>query len=157
MVKYPAMRENGSSTYFAEPVQGLAQTEMGYSLCMLKPGGRALNGNYRDPYLLAISRELDEHGVVEDKWFNGYETEPRRLPLLRSATSVRCVAAGFELRSPPNDVDVVAFTRIAAELGADANGVVNVPQVDVDGRLVDSADRVQLGMEIVRRLVAASL
>ena len=72
---------------------------MGYSLCMLRAGGRALNGYYRDPYLLAISREL-EAGVVEDKWFTGYETEPRRLPLVKSGTSLRCVVPGFELAAP---------------------------------------------------------
>ena len=39
---------------------------MGYSLCMLRAGGRALNGYYRDPYLLAILGELEDV-VVEDK------------------------------------------------------------------------------------------
>ena len=75
MVKYPAMREKGASTYFdSEP------TAMGYSLCMLRAGGRALNGYYRDPYLMAMSQELADGGVVEDKWFTGHAEQPRRLP-----------------------------------------------------------------------------
>ena len=38
MVKYPSMREDGSSTYFAERTDGTEQATMGYSLCMLRAG-----------------------------------------------------------------------------------------------------------------------
>ena len=101
MVKYPAMRENGSSTYYAEPEEGSEHAAMGYSLCMLRAGGRALNGYYRDPYLMAISQQLED-GVVEDKRFTGHETEPRRLPLVKTgASSPLASPTGFELSRPP--------------------------------------------------------
>lgn len=114
MVKYPSMRENGSSTYFAEG------GSMGYSLCMIKPGYKTLQGYYRDPYLLAISGELDDSSIVKDKWFIGFETQPRRLPLSHSGATRRCVTTGFELSPPPDAAHSVAFATACAELGVDA-------------------------------------
>ncbi len=152
MVKYPAMHENGSSTYYDS--EHLA---MGYSLCMLKAGGRALNGYYRDPYLQAITRELDEPDVVEDKPFSGPAEQPRRLLLARSGAGVRCVAQGFELSPPSTNAHTEAFATACAELGADADLLVAVPQDLVGDRPIDTADRIQLGAELVRRLVDAGL
>ena len=157
MVKYPAMRENGSSTYYAEQAEGNEHAAMGYSLCMLHAGGRALNGYYRDPYLLAISRELEDGGVVEDKWFTGYETEPRRLPAdqkrrLRSAACSQassCPAA----RGPVQR----GIRRRSAMLGVGADNLVPVPQVEIDGLKVDTVDRIQLGSDLVRHLTSAGL
>lgn len=157
MVKYPSMREKGSSIYYAERAEDAEQPVMGYSLCMLQAGGRALNGNYRDPYLLAIGRELDDSGIVEDKWFTGYETQPRRLPLTRSGAALRCATAGFELSPPPTDADAEAFATASADLEVDADQIVVVPQVEVDGRRVDTVDRVQLGADVLRRLAALGL
>lgn len=157
MVKYPTMRENGSSTYFAERIDEAERVTMGYSLCMLSAGGRALNGYYRDPYLLAISRHLDDIIAVDDKWFTGYEYEPRRLPLTRSGCAIRCVTAGFELSPPPLDTDTERFAAVCAEIGADASNLVTVPQVEVDGRRIDTVNRIQIGADIVRRLVAVGL
>jgi hypothetical protein len=157
MVKYPSMRENGSSTYVAERPDDDEQVTMGYSVCMLSAGGKALNGYYRDPYLVAIWRELDDTSAVEDKWFTGYVSEPRRLPLTRSGASIRCVPTGFELSPPPLDTDIERFTVLCADIGADASNLVTVPQVEVDGRRVDTVDRIRVGADIVRRLVAAGL
>jgi hypothetical protein len=156
MVKYPAMRDKGSSTYFAERAEDGEHVAMGYSLCVLNAGGRALNGNYRDPYLLAISRELED-GIVENKWFTGYETQPRRLPLTRSGAALRCVTSGFELSPPPTDTHAEAFAPARQELGVDAHNLVAVPQVEVDGRSVDIMDRIQFGADAIRRLAAAGL
>lgn len=157
MVKYPSMRENGSATYFAEHTHDGEQLRMGYSLCMLRAGGSAIHGHYRDPYLLTIWRELKDPTVVEDKWFMGYETLPRRLPLTRSGATIRCVPPGFELTEPPLDADAQHFVSLCADLGADADNLVAVPQTKVDGRLVDTVDRIQLGVDIVRRLAASGL
>ncbi|HEY5473012.1 MAG TPA: hypothetical protein VIK32_07455, partial [Candidatus Limnocylindrales bacterium] len=119
-------------------------------------GRSALSSYYRDPYLLAIWRELVDPGVVEDKWFSGYENEPRRLPLAQSGTAIRCVPAGFEL-TPPPVTGVELFAAVCAEIGADAEYVVKLPQVEVDGHQVDAVDRIQVGADIVRRLAAAGL
>ena len=154
MVKYSSMRENGSSTYYAEPTDGMQEPAMGYSLCMLTAGKVRLSSYYRDPYLLAIWRELDDSSDVEDKWFTGREDQPRRLSLIRSGTAIRCVPSGFELTSP--DPPPEAFETVYGDVGA-SGGIVVVPQDGVDGRLIDTIDRVQLGAELVRRLIAAGL
>lgn len=157
MVNYPSMREKGSSTYFAERTAEGEQLVMGYSLCMLRAGGSVLNGYYRDPYLLTIWRQLDDPTIVEDKWFVGYETLPRRLPLTRSGAAIRCVPAGFELTPPPSDADAERFVAVCADLGVEPGNLVEVPQTEVDGQLVDTADRIQVGVDLVQRLVAAAL
>lgn len=156
MVKYRSMRGDGSNIYFSEPVGG-APTRMGYSLCMLRAGKVSLSSYYRDPYLLAITHELEDRNVVEDKWFSGYETDARRLPLTRSGVTIRCVPEGFELNSPAGADEYDALAMVRAELGATNEGLVKLPQVEVDGLLVDTVDRVQVGADIVRSLVAAGL
>lgn len=157
MVKYASMREHGSSTYFAERFHGEEKASMGYSLCMLRGGASALNGRYRDPYLLAIWRELEADSRIEDPWFTGYEDNARWLRLSRSGSSLRCVLAGYKLAAPQGDDRLGAFESVAQDLGADHENVIAVPQKEVDGRLVDSEDRIQQGANIVRRLLAAGL
>lgn len=158
MVKYPIMRDNGSSTYYAEKDDDESKhAAMGYSLCMLRAGGQALNGYYRDPYLLAISRELEDGAAVEDKSFMGYETQPRRLPLTRSGASLRCVLAGYELSPPPEGQYSQAFAAVCAKLETGNDFMVLVPQEDLNGRQVDTIDRIQFGAHIIQTLVAAGL
>ena len=154
MVKYPGMRERGSSAYYAEPADGVETLAMGYSLCKLDAGKRMLSSNYRDPYLMAIWHELEDSDAVEDKVYTGYEDRPRRLPLVRSGAALRCVPSGFELSAP--DPPTAAFATVCADLGA-VDGNVAVPQVDVDGRMIDTVDRIQVGADIVRCLIAAGL
>lgn len=156
MVKYPSMREDGANTYFAELTDGTEQATMGYSLCMLRAGRILLGSLYRDPYLLAIWRELDDPSVVEDKWFTGYESDPRRLPLTQSGTAIRCVPAGFEL-TPPEATFAELFAAACVEIGSDADNLVKLSQAIVDGHRVDTVDRIQVGADIVRSLVAAGL
>lgn len=156
MVKYIAMRENGSSTYFAEPDEASGRVEMGYSLCMLKAGGQQVSGHYRDPYLLAVTRELDDPEMVEDQWFTGYETEPRWLPLARSGTSSRCVARCFAL-SPPSEIFSEEFAAACESLEVGEDNLVALPQVEVDGRRYDTVDRIGPGADMVQTLVEAGL
>lgn len=157
MVKYPSMRENGSSTFYSERTADMEQLAMGYSLCMMRAGINALNSHYRDPYLLSIAHELNDPGVVEDAWFSGYETQARRLSLSKSGTTIRCVPDGFELVSPELEPFTEFFVAARADLGCDAGDRIRLPQVNVDGRRVDTIDRIQVGADIVRRLVAAGL
>jgi hypothetical protein len=130
---------------------------MGYSLCMLRAGGQALNGHYKDPYLLAISRELEDGHLVEDKLFMGYETQPRRLPLKRSGASLRCVFTGYELSPPPSDQYALVFSAVCTELGVGSDNMVVVPQVVIDGQQVDTIDRILFGADLIRTLSAAGL
>jgi hypothetical protein len=158
MVKYPNMRGDGSSTYFAEPTDGADEARMGYSLCVLRVGRISLGSLYRDPYLLAIRDELDDPSLVEDKWFSGYESEPRRLPLSLSGAAIRCVPAGFELTPPPDATLAELFSAVCAEMDLSAKNLIGVSQVLADdGRLVDTVDRIQVGADTVRALAAAGL
>ena len=157
MAKYPSMRGNGSSTYYAERSDADEKSAMGYSLCMLRAGGSALNGYYRDPYLLAIRNELEASVAVEDKWFTGYESEPRRLPLTLSGVAIRCVPAGFELSPPPINTYAARFEQVCVDVGADGAGLVAVSQVEVEGERIDVVDRVLVGATILRQLLAAGL
>jgi len=160
MVKYPSMRAHGSSTYVGERDHETGRREMGYSLCMLKPGRHQLNSRYRDPYLLAIARELDDADLVDDAWFTGWEGHPRWLRLTSAGAGLRCLETGFELSPPVTDEHAEAFASVCAGLGV-ASGqpgcFLFVQQMDVDGRMVDTADRIRLGASILRQFAAAGL
>jgi hypothetical protein len=67
------------------------------------------------------------------------------------------VPSGFELSPPPLATDAERFAVACADLGADADNLVKLPQVEVDARSVDTVDRIQVGVDIVQRLVAAGL
>ena len=150
---YDSMREGRSGIYFGR------DGELQYSICMLL--ATTINSNYRDPYLLAVARESgvrvgDGDVDVVDPFFTGYEWNPRWMLLARSETGIRCVDNGFQLRGPTGGSEAV-FERVCRELGVNADHILEVPQVERNGRLVDSEDRVQIGAKLVRDLVAAGL
>ena len=160
MVKYPSMRAQGSSTYIGERDDDTGQRNMGYSLCMLKPGKQQLNSRYRDPYLSAIVHELGDVDMVEDPWFTGWEGNPRWLRLSATGAGLRYTKSGFELSPPAAAEHVAAFVAVCADLGVDSGDGswrLAVPQVTSDGRMVDTADRIQVGAAVVRRLADAGL
>ena len=95
--------------------------------------------------------------VVEDKWFAGGAELPRRLPLSRSGTTVRCVTEGFEPAPPPPGVHSKAFVAACEQLGIGADLLLTVPQAEVDGCPIDERDRVQIGADLIRHLIAAGL
>lgn len=70
---------------------------------------------------------------------------------------MQCVQDGFKLRVPENPAHAEALGRgcEAHRIGADLR--LKVPQVAVDGRQLDTKDRVQLGAALLRDLVAAGL
>lgn len=147
LVKYSAMREGGSGIYYSE---GGA---LGYSLCMLRGGTSTLNSRYRDPYLLAIWRNLGNPDDVDDPWFTGHETMPRLLRLTRSGTGVRSVSTGFELSGPERNDLAELYDSLLRELGASQSGIIEVKQMDG----IDTVDRIAIGTDIVRRLLDAGL
>lgn len=157
LVKYPEMRERGSSTYFAERFDGQDKAAMGYSLCMLKGGGRIMSGNYRDPFLLALWRAVDEDDRIEDPWFTGYEENPRWLRFTRSGVGLRCVPAGFTLADPPDDDDLATYGAVLDDLGVGEDRLVAIAQTDVDGSLLDTEDRIERGSLVVTKLLEAGL
>ena len=154
MVKYPAMRESGSSTYFAERGDE-SDRRMGYSLCMLHAGGRAITGNYRDPYLLAITHEL------EPRRSSRTSSSPATRPTAPTAapTSGAAFAACPGLRaSPPPDARLSdVFAAACLKPGADDECRVAVPQGVMGERRIDTVDRIQSGAEILECSAAAGL
>ncbi|MFJ5695807.1 DUF262 domain-containing protein [Arthrobacter sp. NPDC093125] len=146
-VKYPAMREGGSGIYYSEG------GGMGYSLCMLRGGTSTLNSRYRDPYLLAIWRNIDSTDDVEDPWFTGHEAIPRRLKLRRSGVGIRSVTQGLELSRPALDDFAEVYDSLRRELGATENGIIEIKQVDG----IDAVDRIALGTDVLRHLLDAGL
>ena len=147
LVKYSAMREGGSGIYYSE---GGA---LGYSLCMLRGGTSTLNSRYRDPYLLAIWRNLGNPNDVEDPWFTGHETVPRWLRLTRSGIGIRSVPTGFELSGPARDDFAELYDSLRRQLGASQDGIIEIKQMDG----IDTVDRIAIGSEIMRRLLDAGL
>lgn len=155
MVKYPAMREDGSSTYFSDASPTTGALAMGYSLCMLRAGRRARNSWHRDPYLLSIWRKLNDTRLISDPWFSGYE--PRCMELERSGTTVRCVPRGFELGRPERTEDLDRLMTVCEEFQVGPDMILSIPQVRTADGLVDTIDRIEHGAVFVRRLLKQGL
>ncbi|GAA1243259.1 DUF262 domain-containing protein [Oryzihumus leptocrescens] len=156
LIRYDTMR-TGTSGIYAVPDQ-----RMGYSVCMLR--AKQMNSLYRDPYLVAALREADVRDAVQDGTdgprFTGYATAERWLRLNASNTGLRCVEDGW-LLDPPTGKDRDVFDQV--RFGMDGltlteNGYLfAVPQTEVDGRAVDTVDRVEMAAGLLQALVAAGL
>ena len=147
-VKYPAMREGKSGRYVGW------KGNLGYLVCMLETI-RVVR--HRDPYLLTIHRLS---GVVDAlprpwPWFNGHESNSRWLSL-SSGAGLQMVEGGIALRPPSDEEKRKSFAHVCTTHGVVEN-VLPVPQVERDGVLVDTEDRVCLGAKLLRDLVAAGL
>jgi hypothetical protein len=160
VVKYPAMRE-GASGIYATPYG-----PPGFSLCMLE--GSAMNGYYRDPFLLAVARESDAQASVEGgiphrpdgPWFTGPASTPRWMRLTTSSVGVRCIADGFVVQPPAEVEHRASFDAVCAEhalVETDDEYLLEVPQKLIDGSRFDMSDRVQIGAALLADLVAAGL
>ena len=138
---------------------------MNYDVCMLDGG--AMHGFYRDPYLSAIKEESNVPNTIligevwmenlEGPWFTSYETHPRWMCLAASNTAIRSVPSGLQLRAPYDAKYAEAFSSVCKALGIQADLLLNIPQVNVDGRQLDTTDRVQAGAALVRELVRMGL
>jgi hypothetical protein len=160
LVKYPAMRQ-GASGIYATPAG-----PPGFSLCMLE--GSALNGYYRDPFLLAVAREGGAQGSVvggiehrpDGPWFTGPASTPRWMRLVASSVGLRCVAEGFVVQRPTEVEHQMPFDGVCAEHGLVETGdeyLLDVPRELIDGSPFDICDRVQIGAALLADLVAAGL
>lgn len=155
MVAYEAMREGETGIYYGEhrPSRGI----WGYSMCMLRTISLTGMPYYRDPYLLAIYRACGVEGRIKDPWFRGYETTPRWLQLSRSGGGIRCVEEGFELAAPQDPDLATLFHSVCRAHGATSEGLLPVRQIEVDGELIDTEDRIVIGVALVRALVEAGI
>jgi hypothetical protein len=144
------MREGKTGYYFSD------NAAMSYDLCMLWTESRT--GYYHDPYLLAVWRELGSPKTVAEPRFRYAE---ERWMGLQSGCEIRTVNSGFEIR-PPDDEEVAV--RLAALLAnrsgmryVDESYFVDLLQQNADGVLIDTEDRVQIGVSLVRDLLDAGL
>lgn len=113
-----------------------------------------MHGYYRDPYLLAVLRHSGvASDAVDDPKFDGYETAPRRMKLKKSGIQIQCVDSGWQVTEVPTDptqkatFDQICFGKI------DSSGLIAVTQ----NNGVDTSDRVALGAQILKDLVAAGM
>ena len=143
------MREGRSGIYVG------ANGALGYSICMLDK--TQMNSLYRDPYLTAIHHESGAAAAINQPWFTGYETEPRWMRLAASGTKIQCVAEGLLLSTPSAASQTETFTQVCAKHGVGPDGLLRVPQIEREGRKLDTRDRVQIGVALVRDLVKAGL
>jgi hypothetical protein len=155
LVTYPAMREGDTGLYYGEHLA--AGGEWGYSMCMLRTSSLTGSALYRDPFLLALTRESGVADAVHEPWFSGYETEPRWLRLKVSGAGIRCVNEGYELDAPTDPNLAARFAAVSTEHGAIGTGLLPMTQHDHDGQLVDSEDRIVKGAALLRDLLAAGL
>lgn len=153
LVKYPSMRGGESGIYYG--VNG----RLGYSMCMLRKTQR--NSLYRDPILLEIWRSSGVGADVQDPWFTGYETIPRWLRLVRSATGIRSVADGFALQRPEDEelrLTFIETCRRHGDVEINVDGILlKIPQDVLGGEMADSVDRVVVGAALLKELVEAGL
>lgn len=150
VVKHPEMREGTSGIYVTE------SGEPGYAVCALRR--TRLASYYRDPYLLAILRRsgVDSH-QVNDPWFFGYQDTPRWLTLKQAEIGLRCVEQGLLLRVAPElrEPVVASWAEEFGLLPTDDGYLWAAPQQEIEGRPVDTVDRVDVGSRLLRRLVSA--
>ncbi|MBR1296628.1 DUF262 domain-containing protein [Bradyrhizobium sp. AUGA SZCCT0042] len=144
-VKYPIMRDGLSGKYVGD------EGRLGYSICMLDK--HQMNSNYRDAYLSAIHVESGVGDAVAPLEFTGHETRPRWMVMAKSGIGVRSTFEGFELRAEPSE----GYAQIKHELGVDDRNILSVKKVSVGGAELDAVDRVQVGADLLRKLVRAGL
>lgn len=154
MVKYEAMRTGDSGCHVVAPYPG-------YSICMLK-GDSCDNRSYHsDAYLLAAVTvaQISLTVIANSGWprcFPGYETENRYLELRKSGIKIRCATEGWQFDGvPENELLRQQFDR----------AVSHRPYYDASRRLyvvpqeggIDTDDRIAIGAQLIRDLVAADL
>lgn len=155
LATYPEMREGETGVYYGEYLQETGQWR--HSMCMLRTPDLSGSGRYRDPYLWAMYRVSGLASGIETLWFSGYEFQPRWLVLSASGAGIRIVPDGFELAPPADAALSRRFRDICAQHGATSDTHLPVAQVDLDGELVDTEDRVAMGAALLTALVAAGL
>lgn len=156
LVKYPAMRgERGGHKQGKTGIYWGVDGELGYSMCMLRTV--QLNGHYRDPILLQVWISSGVGEAVRNPWFTGYVSTPRWLRLERSLVGLRSVAEGFEIEAPEDQALQQKFLDLChkheAVSIADDRVLLAIPQYEN----IDSVDRVSVGADFLKQLVAAGL
>lgn len=164
LLKYPLMLPMNKDNGFYVGLNGT----MGFSLCKLRT--EYTGGYYRDPYLVAVARadaafEGRTRGAVwtdfSHPWHTGDERQPRWLTLRGSGTRLRFELTGVVVAPPLEAAEVseagARAVQSVREPEARAGGelLFRVAQTTRDGVLVDSEDRILLGIALLRALISA--
>lgn len=144
-VRYPIMRDGHSGKYVGE------EGHLRYSICMLNK--HQMNSIYRDAFLSAIHIESGMGDAVMPLEFSGHETSPRLMVMAKSGIGIRCTFEGFELKAEPSE----RYAQVKRELSIDDRDILVVKKVSFGGAELDAVDRVQIGADLLRRLVGAGL
>lgn len=142
------MREGESGLFVTE------NGSLGFEMCALRK--TQLNSRYRDPYLQAIYERCGVTESLVPPVFSGYQYNPRWLRIRGTEVAVRCRDHGFDIRSQGMEHTILAaLDGIAGKASVTDGGVTWwAPQHEDTAVVTDTVDRVQVGCEIVRRLVA---
>lgn len=154
LVKYSSMREGNSGRYYG------ANRELGFELTMLRKSVQS--SYYRDAYLYAMWVSAGNPGksLVKDPWFYGYSTEPRWMTFIRSQAGLRNTATHLLIRSPLSDDVSARLAAVCAAAGAslvDGTWELPIAQTELEGRVFDTVDRVQVGAKLIGDLIEAGL
>lgn len=115
-----------------------------------------------DPYLIAIVKEsaMQTDRIENAKWpccFTGFETHPRWLVLKNSRVQVRCVNKGWEIGVPDDPVHARTFEMLCQSLELEDTGPRRLFPVPKDSEGIDTEDRIQAGVTLLKRLLASGL
>ena len=153
LAKYEVMRDGEhlefAGTYVIAP-------DFGYAMCMPKTDSCDNRSHHHDAYLLALAAEagLKIADIGNPGWprcFPGNETNERHLVLRRSRLKIRCVRDGWALSDIPTDPTLRSvFDSVASERKVQGALCV-VPQINS----IDDDDRIKLGADLLRDLIAA--
>jgi len=148
MVRHPVMRSGATGIYVTE------KGYLGYEMCMLT-NGQQLNSHYRDPWLSAVHHASGLVGYrVHNPLFTGYESNERWLRLATSEAGIRCRESGWAIQVSEGDRDAVraALPDDLQFTGTPDGFFWSAPQRDEDGSVVDTVDRVEVGVRILTAL-----
>jgi hypothetical protein len=118
--------------------------------------GSNYNAYFSDALLRAAWIEGELGAAAEEpSWW--HRNDPG-LTLDKSRIEIRCLDDGFELVLPSDNEEIAAQAMAGlGEFPGSSGNRVLIKQTPVDGALVDSEDRVQICIELVKHLHAADL
>ena len=155
LVRYAGARSSVGDGYFHNKNYNAQEGGFTYRHLRILHGGSYVSW-FSDALLRAAWVEGGLKPVAaEPSWFR---RDDPGMTLRESEIEVRCVEDGFEVDVPAERPEVVgALAAVLRESTGTSEGRVVVKQVADGGRRVDSEDRVQLCIRLVKSLAAAGL
>lgn len=154
-VRYPGARSSVGEGYFHNTGYNESQGGFSYGRLRMLHGGSYI-AYFSDALLRAAWTEGKLGGIArEPRWW--HRDDPG-MGMNRSAVEIRCLDEGFELVLPADDEEAAkrALDAVQQFDSVDANQIF-VDQAPRDGLLIDSEDRVQVCINLLRALHEAGL